>query len=191
MELLTEVTVIDLIMALVFLAIIIGIIISQKNKAFKSLNKWRETENDKEDFKKLVYELKSTMESYQGDREHDREDSIRIRGEIYKAIGNQSEVIKKQSDTIDELKDMIAKMQEKNAKTKRAELKRDIERLYRECHPSMTCTDMAFETLRDLIEEYEEHGGDNSFVHSIVEREMYTWQRVERISGDHNAEEET
>jgi hypothetical protein len=45
----------------------------------------------------------------------------------------------------------------------------------------MTCTDMAFETLRDLIEEYEAHGGVNSFVHSVVEQEMHNWKRVSRI----------
>lgn len=183
MELLTEVTVIDLIMALTILAIIIGILISQKTRISKTLNKWRKVENEKEDFKKLVYELKTTMESYQGDREHDREDSIRIRGEIYEVIGKQSEIIEKQSDKIEELKDIVVKMQEKNAKTKRAELKKDIERLYRECHPNMVCTRMALETLRDLIEEYEEHGGDNSFVHSKVEPEMYTWRIVENIEG--------
>ena len=183
MELLTQVTVIDLILALTIIVVIVGILIAQKDKISNKLNKWRKVENEKEDFKKLVYELKTTMESYQENREHDREDSIRIRKEMYDVIDKQSETIEKQSGMIEELKDIVVKMQEKNAKTKRAELKKDIEGLYRECHPHMKCTKMALETLRDLIEEYEEHGGDNSFVHTIVEPEMCTWQIVENIEG--------
>ena len=79
-------------------------------------------------------------------------------------------------------------MQERNSKTKRAEIKEKIERIYRECHPSMTCTDMALETLKELIEEYEVHGGINSFVHSTVEPEMYEWKVIKKIRGDHHDE---
>ena len=46
----------------------------------------------------------------------------------------------------------------------RSVLKEKIERIYRECSPTQTCTDMALETLRELIEEYEEHGGTNSHI---------------------------
>ena len=73
-------------------------------------------------------------------------------------------------------------MEERNSKTKRAEIKEKIERIYRECHPAMMCTDMQLEALKDLIEEYEEHGGVNSFVHSKVEPEMFEWQVIEMIS---------
>ena len=45
----------------------------------------------------------------------------------------------------------------------------------------MTCTDMQLETLRELIDEYEVHGGVNSFVHSTVEPEMVTWNKILRI----------
>jgi hypothetical protein len=83
-----------------------------------------------------------------------------------------------QTRDIKEVTQKVDRMEERNSKTNRAELKEKIERIYRECHPAMTCTDMAFETLRDLIEEYEEHGGDNSFVHSKVEKEMYEWKIV-------------
>ena len=46
----------------------------------------------------------------------------------------------------------------------------------------MICTDMQFETLMDLIEEYEEHGGVNSFVHNVVQPEMHVWNKISRIS---------
>ena len=35
-------------------------------------------------------------------------------------------------------------------------------------------------TLEDLIEEYEAAGGENSFVHSLVQKEMYAWEKIER-----------
>ena len=181
LELLTQVTVYDLILTLLLVAVIVGILISQKKKISKLLDKWREDKNEEEDFQQLVFdlkdsvaELKKTMNQYQTNREHDREDSRKIRDEMY-------EVMNKQSDGIRELKEAIIEMEKRNSKTKRAELKERIEKLYSECHPSMTCTDMAFETLRDLIEEYEAHGGVNSFVHSVVEKEMHDWNRVSRI----------
>ena len=82
---------------------------------------------------------------------------------------------------INNLKQEIINVHEKDSKTKRAEIKEKIERIYGECHPAMTCTDMQFEVLKELIEEYEEHGGVNSFVHTTVEPEMHTWNKIYRI----------
>jgi chromosome segregation ATPase len=181
LELLTEVTVIELVVALILIVTIVSILASQKKRILKWMNKWRKNKNEEEDFNQLVYdlkdsvaELKKTMGQFQKNREHDREDSRKIRSEMYK-------VMDKQSAGIRNLTDIIVEMQKKNSKTKRAEIKEKIERIYRECHPSMTCTDMAFETLRELIEEYEAHGGINSFVHSTVEPEMYEWKVIKSI----------
>lgn len=183
LELLTEVTVLELVIALVLIITIIGILTSQKKRIFKWMDKWRKNKNEEEDFEKLVYDLKdsviqlkSTMRQYQENREHDREDSRRIRSEMY-------EVMDRQSEGIRNLTDIVVDMQKKNSKTKRAEIKRSIEGIYKECHPSMICTDMALETLKELIEEYEAHGGDNSFVHSTVEPEMYEWKVIKNIKG--------
>ena len=178
LELLTKVTVYELLLALSLVLVLVGVILSQKKRISKWMNKWREDKNEEDDFTKLVYSLKDSieglkkqMDQYQVNRENDREVSKSIQKDIYKAID-------KQSDDIKSLTTIIVKMQEKNSKTKRAEIKEKIERIYRECHPTKTCTDMQFETLKELIEEYEEHGGDNSFVHSVVEKEMYDWEVV-------------
>lgn len=180
---LQKVTLLDLLWAVFLISILLGALLSQKKRIVKVLNKWRKTKNEEEDFYTLVYDLKDslqdvkqTMDNYQANREHDRNDSIRIRNEIYKEIG-------KQSSSIDNLTKIVVKMEEKNSKTKRAEIKAKIEGIYRECHPAMTCTDMALETLKELIEEYEAHGGDNSFVHSTVEPEMYEWKIINKIRG--------
>lgn len=180
-ELLTKVTLFDLIWSLSLIIVIIGIILSQKKKFLSLLNKWRKTKNDEEDFNHLVYNLKNsveeinnTLEQISKNRAHDREDSRRIRTEMYA-------VMDKQSESIDNLTKIVVEIQKKNSKTKRAEIKEKIERIYSECHSAMTCTDMQYETLKELIEEYEEHNGSNSFVHSTVEPEMHLWKKINRI----------
>lgn len=181
LELLTEVTLYELMWALLLVVTIAGILISQKKRISKWMDKWRTDKNEEEDFHSFVYglkdsitEIEKTMKQFQENRIHDREDSIAIRSEIYKSIDINNNAIK-------ELTKITLEIQEKNSKTKRAEIKERIERIYRECHPTMVCTDMQMETLKELIEEYEEHGGENSFVHSIVEPEMYQWKIINKI----------
>lgn len=185
LELLTEVTLYDLILTIILVTIVVGIIASQKKRISKFLDKWRKNKNEEEDFQSLVYTLKDSIEKLgkevkqnQENRTkellHYRDDSRVIRDEMYKVINSQAQAI-------NVLTQAVTEMQERDSKTKRAELKERIERLYRECHPNMSCTDMAFETLKDLIEEYEEHGGINSFVHSTVEPEMYEWEIIKHI----------
>ena len=36
-------------------------------------------------------------------------------------------------------------------------------------------------SIEDLIEEYEEAEGKNSFVHTVVQKEMYSWEKIDRI----------
>lgn len=185
LELLTEVTIYDLILALILVTIVVGIIVSQKKKISKFLDKWRKDKNEEEDFHSLVYELKDSIEKLSKEVKqnqenrtkellHYRDDSRIIRDEMYKIMDGQAQDIKM-------LTQAIADMREKDSKTKRAELKEKIEKLYSECHPYMKCTDMQLEVLKDLIAEYEEHGGNNSFVHSTVEPEMYDWEIIKAI----------
>ena len=144
--------------------------------------------NKKEDFNKLVYDLKDSIEKLgkevkqnQLNRDKEllqyRDDSRKIRDEMYKIMDGQAKDIK-------DLTKAMSEMREKDSKTRRAELKEKIEKLYRECHPCMSCTSMQLEVLKELIEEYEEHGGVNSFVHSIVEKEMYNWEIVDNVKVD-------
>ena len=70
--------------------------------------------------------------------------------------------------------------EEKENKRDRAKLKNSISEIYRYHHSTGQINDIELETLEDLIEEYESAGGENSFVHSLVQKEMYTWEKVER-----------
>lgn len=68
--------------------------------------------------------------------------------------------------------------EQKHNKRIRAELKDKISQLYRYYHALGQIHDMELEALEDLIEEYEAAQGQNSFVHSVVQKEMYTWTRI-------------
>lgn len=68
----------------------------------------------------------------------------------------------------------------KNNKRIRAELKDKISRSYRYYHSIGKINDMELEALEDLIDEYESAEGSNSFVHTVVQKEMYSWERIGR-----------
>lgn len=198
LELAQEVTGIQFIMALLFIIALIVLAMTQKQKLLKYLNKWRKTKNEEEDFHALVYGLKNSMielgkkieenrTERENERTHDREDSRKIHEEMYKVMNRQSAQIEKQSEQIEELKNITLGIQKKNSETKRAEIKEKIERIYRECHPAMTCTDMQLETLKELIDQYEKHGGDNSFVHNTVQKEMYSWHVINEIKSSNDS----
>ena len=57
-----------------------------------------------------------------------------------------------------------------------SEIKERIAQSYRDYNKTKQITSMELEALEDLIATYEEHGGENSFVHSKVQKEMYTWE---------------
>lgn len=171
LELLQKVTLYDLIWSLLLIIAVIGILISQKKRISGWMNKWRKDKNHKEDFNNLVYELKDSLAG------------------ISKIVNDQSVEMNNLKQEINNLKQEIINVHEKDSKTKRAEIKEKIERIYGECHPAMTCTDMQFEVLKELIEEYEEHGGVNSFVHTTVEPEMHTWDKVYRIKKEVDSNE--
>ena len=66
--------------------------------------------------------------------------------------------------------------EEKQNKRVQAEIKDKIAQSYRQYHAANKISHMELEALEDLIQTYEDHGGVNSFVHSVVQTEMYTWE---------------
>ena len=69
-------------------------------------------------------------------------------------------------------------MQKKSDMNKAAELKERIGANYRRFHATGKITTIEKESLRDLITAYSQFS-DNSFVHSLVEKEMETWEVIE------------
>lgn len=179
--LLNTVKLVDVVVTTALLVVIIGIFVSQRKNIKHWLEKWREKRNFEDSIVKTLDNLNDTdarlkkgLEDIWDTMEKSREVSREVRKEMYIDIKEMSTDLKSVMKSIND-------MEEKNNLSKRAELKEKIERIYWECHKNMTCTDTSFETLKDLIEDYERHGGINSFVHTLVLPEMYTWKRLKAI----------
>ena len=91
------------------------------------------------------------------------------------------------SEVVDHIKDEVTLMRKQRDEDKLAEYKDKVgqsyrcykERKYSEEEPVPYWNHMEKEALEGLIKQYESHGGENSFVHSIVEPEMQTWKVIE------------
>lgn len=189
--LLNTVKLVDVLVTTALFALVIGILITQKKKIKGLLENWRKKRNFEDTIVESIEGLKENdtrmqqnIDKVWGVMESARDASKEIREEMYEDIKNISVNLK---DVTTKLNDI----EKKNDLSKQADLKEKIEKLYRECHTNMVCTDTAFETLKDLIADYERHGGKNSFVHSLVQKEMYTWERIKTIpdpNSDHDAD---
>lgn len=130
-------------------------------------------EKREEDISKLVKEDHARIEKYEGNRIHDREQSFKIQKELVDAI----QAINDRLDEMQRITEQKFKeSRERDDKRTRAELKDRISQVYRYHHATGKWTSMEKESLKDLIQEYEDAGGLNSFVHTTVAEEMYTWE---------------
>lgn len=148
-------------------------------------------------FEKKTDKLEQHVSTYDKNRVHDREQSVEVRNGIIaktddiedfqKKLANGQDII---SESLKELKEEITSMRKttderfeesdrKNKKRYRAELKDRISQAYQYHHAKQEINNMELETLEDLIEEYESADGKNSFVHSVVQQEMYKWKLVD------------
>lgn len=173
-NLLTTVRVVDVIATLALLAIIVGVFVTQRRKICDVLEHWRKKRNFED----------TIIDSIKGLEESDRKMQERI-DVVWKTMESardtSREIREEMYSDIKQISVKLDDMEKKNNLSKQAEIKSRIEKLYRECHANKVCTDTAFETLKDLIADYERHGGHNSFVHSLVQPEMYMWERIKTI----------
>ena len=135
------------------------------------------------EIKESIDDLKKQMKEYSDNRVSDRKQSFAIQRELTEAQGKISKSVDRIFDKVATLKeDTDRRFEESEAKQNRrvqAESKDKIAQLYRRYHSTSTIKAIELESLKDLIRTYEEHGGENSFVHSLVEKEMYTWKVVD------------
>lgn len=159
---------------------------------FKNRKVISEFFNDLYNRKKNREELLQTIKDNQSDiktimenRIHDREQSFAIQKELTDAQNKLSESLADISQKIDDMKretdERFMESERKNNKRIRAELKDKISQSYRYYHSIGKINDMELEALEDLIDEYESAEGKNSFVHSVVQKEMYTWEKVSQM----------
>lgn len=132
-----------------------------------------------------IQENQAAIKTIIENRVHDREQSFAIQKELTDAQKELAQSLFTISEKIDAMQAHTDKRfqesEQKNNKRIRAELKDKISRSYRYYHSIGKINDMELEALEDLIEEYEAADGQNSFVHSVVQKEMYAWEKVDKI----------
>ena len=140
---------------------------------------------NKEHLLKTIYDNQAAIKQLMENRLHDRQQSFVIQKELtdaQKELAQSIASISKKLDTMQRSTDeRFLESEQKNNKRIRAELKDKISQSYRYYHSLGKINDMELEALEDLIEEYESADGENSFVHSVVQKEMYTWEKADRI----------
>ena len=80
--------------------------------------------------------------------------------------------------SVQEVSSQVHAMQKKNDENEAARLKDRIAQAYRTYHVKMELTAMEKEALEELIKAYSQYS-DNSFVHSVVEKELPQWRVIE------------
>lgn len=113
--------------------------------------------------------LHDEMTVYSTNRINDRQQSLEIQKEL-------TDSQNKLTDKVDDICKKLIDMEEKENKRVQSEIKERIAQSYRQYNETKQISSMELEALEDLIETYEAHGGENSFVHSVVQKEMYTWE---------------
>lgn len=173
-ELLNAVKLVDVVVTSALFIVIISILITQRKKLKEIFEVWRKKKNFEENAMIMIKANTEKIKELENTMLSARQTSVDIRAKMYNDLNEVVNNVKTIIVTLSEV-------QERDAETKRAEIKHSIEKAYRECCDTKVCTDTQFETLKDLIQAYEKHGGTNSFVHSLVIPEMYTWKLIKKI----------
>ena len=131
-------------------------------------------------FSDFMEEMRREIKQFTDNRIHDRAQSFQIQKELTDAQIAISNSVNNISGKIDELKqetnERFNSNEEKENKRVQADIKDRIAQYYRHYNTVKKISPMELEGLEDLIASYELHGGENSFVHSAVQKEMYTWE---------------
>ena len=98
-----------------------------------------------------------------------------IKGQMKRYDDNQEKI----SESVKDILRRVDQSEERQNKRVQAEIKDKIAHLYRRYNSNKSISKMQLEALEDLIKTYEDHGGENSFVHSVVQKEMYTWKQID------------
>lgn len=128
---------------------------------------------------KLLIQTINNLNALQTKQEEDKKQSIKHDNLIKDDFSESLSVISRKIDDMQRsIDERFLESEQRNNKRIRAELKDKISQSYRYYHALGKINDMELEALEDLIEEYEAAAGENSFVHSVVQKEMYTWEKI-------------
>lgn len=173
------------IVALMLIIFICWILIKNRKTISELFDDLYNRKKNKEELLQTIKDNQSDIKTIMENRIHDREQSFTIQKELTDAQNKLSESLSDISRKIDDMQRNTDKRfmesERKNNKRIRAELKDKISQSYRYYHSLGKINDMELEALEDLIEEYESAEGQNSFVHSVVQKEMYTWEKISQM----------
>lgn len=167
---------------LVMSAIISGYkIIGEFSKIIGKPVKWvKNKEKDHEVLLQTVQELHDLRDKHNSDVEKSINHDDKIEEKLTNFMKEIRDDMKQFTDKLDAIKESTDKRflenEKKENKRVQSEIKERIAQSYRKYDKEKQITSIELEALEDLIETYEEHGGKNSFVHSKVQNEMYTWE---------------
>lgn len=174
-----------MIVAFMLIIFICWIVIKNRKVISEFFNDLYNRKKKKEELLQTIRDNQSNIRTIMENRVHDREQSFSIQKDLTDAQNKLSESLSEISKKIDDMKrdtdERFLESERKNNKRVRAELKDKISQSYRYYHSFGKINDMELEALEDLIEEYESAEGKNSFVHSVVQKEMYTWEKIPQI----------
>ena len=130
----------------------------------------------------LLRQTADSLISLQNQQTADRKLSMQhdkwIKEDLSKLSNTVDDIALRLDNMKKETEERLRASENKENKRVQAEIKHKIAHSYRRYHTSQKITKMEFETLEDLIETYENYGGKNSFVHSVVQKEMYKWEQI-------------
>lgn len=93
-------------------------------------------------------------------------------------LDEQKKQIDKIVNTVENITVKLDNMRLREDESERRKLKDRIAQAYRTYRDKGEWTEMEREAFVGLIEDYEERGGKNSFVHDICQPESYTWKII-------------
>lgn len=95
-----------------------------------------------------------------------------------KSMDKILECINELKESIQGVSNQVKSLQQKNDKNEAARLKDRIAEAYRYWHERGEWTSRDKESMEDMIAAYSQYS-ENSFVHTIVEKEMMTWSIID------------
>lgn len=131
----------------------------------------------------FISEVRNSLADVNDKIEGFYENQSRYRGQSLDIQQQWSDKIEGVFCRLDEMQrqtdERFAQSEAKTNKRVQSDIKERIAQSYRRYNISKKITHMELEALEDLIDTYESFGGENSFVHSVVQKEMYTWEVTE------------
>lgn len=140
-----------------------------------------------DEMKTIIEGTDQKIDTFTQNRIKDREQSFKIQKELTDAQNRLSEAQNELSGLISNIDKKIDKMKKdtdtrfqtneaKNNSRIRSEIKDRVSQVYRKHHVTQKISSMELEALEGLIDSYEKADGHNSFIHQIVQKEMYQWK---------------